>query len=187
MRSLLLAVATGLVGALVLHIVIVFAIPYFASDDAWSRIRALDAQGRFVSLAESSEAGDALAAGSISESAFTRTVVCRYEIEETPIHLVAEGNVPFWSLGVFDPRSNELFSMNDRTSENGGLNVALASPTQMIALREAVPQPLATSVLIEVPLPSGYVVLRTVVPDETWRSTAAQFLESARCEPVDGA
>lgn len=187
MRKLLLALATGAVGALVLHIVIILFVPYFAVNDAWSRISALTAPGRFVPVdalvsSPPREHGETAAAPAAdAEERFARTVACRFEIGDRPIHLKANGTVPFWSLGVFDRRSNELFSINDRNAGSGAVDVALATPVQMIVLRESIPAVLAGAVLVEMPVVQGYVVLRTVIPDASFERVASDFLDSATC------
>lgn len=184
MRKLAFAVLTGTVGALLLHVLIVFGLPYFAVNDAWSKVRDLPLDGRFVTprsfLPPESEELAML------ERSFTRTVVCRFDIAQNAVRLTASGHVPFWSLAVFDSRSNELFSMNDRTAEGNRLDVTLATPLDMIALREEVPPTLAETVLVETPKPDGYVLLRTVIPDDTWTGAADAFLSSASCAPIAG-
>lgn len=184
MRKLTFAALTGVVGALLLHVLIVFGVPYFAVNDAWSKMRDLPIDGRFVAprsfLPRGSEDLATL------DRPFSRTVVCRFDIAQSPIRLTASGHVPFWSLAVFDSHSNELFSMNDRTAEGNRLDVTLATPLAMIALREEVPPPLAETVLVETPQPQGYVLLRTVIPDETWTGAAEAFLASASCAPIAG-
>lgn len=181
MRKIALASLTGLVGAAVLHILIVLLVPFFAVNDAWSRLAAQAGPDQFISV-------DAML-GSDGERAvldpFTRTVACRFVIGTTPVHIRAEGSVPFWSLGVFDRQSNELFSINDRNAASGTVDVALATPAQMIGLRESIPEGLASAVLVEMPVREGYVVLRTVIPDASHERAAAEFLTSAECDPFE--
>ncbi|WP_157928802.1 DUF1254 domain-containing protein [Pararhizobium haloflavum] len=160
----------------------IFALPFFATGDAWSRVAGLPLEGRFV---EAERLGDTETAG--LEHPFTTTAICRFEITSQPIHLRAEGYVPFWSLAVFDRQSNEVFSMNDRTAAGTALDVTLATPIQMIGLRESIPPALANSVLVETSAATGYILLRAVVPDASWESSAAAFLDSATCAPVDPA
>lgn len=178
MRRLLLAVLAGAVGAAVLHIVIVFLVPYFAVGDAWSKLSEMETSDRFRPLPSTP-------GGKEGENPFMRTRVCRFVIASAPLRLSADGRVPFWSLGVFDRHSNELFSINDRTAEGGRLDIALALPAQMVRLRQDLPEVLGRSVLVEIPAAEGYVLLRTVVPDDSWDSTAEAFLDAARCRPLD--
>lgn len=193
MRSLLLALLTGLVGALALHIVVILAIPFFATNDAWSRVAALDANDRFVRTEslpgeavphagdeEEMTAPDGLAFG----APFVKTAICRYDVGASPVHLSASGHTPFWALAVFDRQSNELFSMNDRTASGPDPDVTLASRIQMVGLRESVPPELAQSILVELPVTEGYVLLRTVMPDDSWDAETDAFLASAACRTV---
>jgi uncharacterized membrane protein len=182
MRSLLLTLLAGIVGAALLHIVIVFTVPYFAPGDAWTRVRALEEAGRFYSVERIATAsGQALAA---HENAFVRTRVCRFALMSGPIRVHAEGRVPFWSLSIFDPRSNEIFSINDRTVDGAMPDIALATPAQMSRLRESLPEALANSVMVETPSRQGFVLLRTVIPDESWETAADAFLDTASCAPI---
>lgn len=188
MRSLLFSIVTGLIGAVVLHIVIIFSVPYFATGDAWSRLSAIAPNTAFQPIP--TVGADALTTASTPDAPDTapyepiRTVVCRFDLAAAPVRLTATGDVPFWSLAVFDRRSNELFSMNDNTAEGARLDVALARPLQMLSLREETPQTLSQSILVETASDTGYVVLRTVVPSASWVPAADAFIQSARCEPV---
>jgi uncharacterized membrane protein len=51
MRSALLAIVIGLVGAAIIHIVIILALPMWTGKDAWTRVSMLGAMNRFYPLA----------------------------------------------------------------------------------------------------------------------------------------
>ena len=97
------------------------------------------------------------------------------------MRLFAEGDVPFWSLAVYDSASNEVFSMNDRTSVTGALDTLVATPIQLIAIRKQVPQELEQSILVEMRGDEGYAVLRTFVPTDSRLPSASAFLANAGC------
>ena len=102
------------------------------------------------------------------------------------MHIADSDTPPFWSLAVFDPKSNEVYSMNDRTAVERRVDVTLATPLQLIALRRSTPDALSRSILVELPEPKGYVVLRTIAEDATWNRIASRFLSDARCAAVSG-
>lgn len=179
MRSLLLAVVIGLVGAVVLHIVIILGIPHFATRTAWGRVEALGAAGTFHSL-DKAAGTDALG----STDPYVRTAVCVFHDDGAPIRIIAGSALPFWSLAVFDTHSNEVYSMNDRSAVERRVDVTLATPSQMITLRRAPPDTLGKSILIELPEKDGFAVLRTIAEDPTWDATAQGFLAEARCAPL---
>ena len=178
MRSLLYAIAIGLAGAALLHIVIILSLPSFTGRDAYTRVQTFGETNRFFPLAS---AGDTLAP--INDDPAMKTAVCAFSVENGPIRLFAQGDVPFWSLAVYDGASNEVFSMNDRAAVSGALDTLIATPIQLIGIRKAVPAELEQSILVEMRGEEGYAVLRTFVPTESRQEAAIGFLAEASCEP----
>lgn len=179
MRSVILAVAIGLVGAVMLHIVIILSIPHFAGGKAWAKVEALGTPGQFHAIG-AGEAGHVLS----HADPYLRSAVCVFDASAGPVHIADGDAPPFWSLAVFDPQSNEVYSMNDRTAVERRVDLTLATPLQLIALRRSTPDALSRSILVELPEPKGYVVLRTIAQDETWNRIADRFLSDAECAPV---
>jgi len=181
MRSLLVAIVAGLVGAVVLHIVIILSIPHFAMHDAWSKVTELGEPGQFYPLAN--EPNDS---GLYNRGPYLRSAICIFHAGGAPVRIMADGALPFWSLAVYDRHANELYSMNDRSAVERQVDVTLATPLQMIALRRRPPAGLSGSILVEIPKPDGFVVLRTIAEDDTFEEIARAFLADARCSPVEG-
>jgi uncharacterized membrane protein len=181
MRSILFAILVGLVGAAALHILIILAVPYFTGNDAYTRIEDLGEPLHFYPLP--SEA--ATRGGLINDDPGMRIAACVFSVAEAPVRLYAPAGVPFWSVGVFDSAANEVFSMNDRTAVAGALDVVVATPIQLNAIRKALPPALAQSILVEMPVDDGYAVLRTFVPTATMDEAARAFLANAGCEAID--
>lgn len=181
MRNLLVSIAAGLVGAVILHIVIILSIPQFSTDDAWSKVTGLGEPGQFYPLANEPNA-----AGLYNRGPYLRSAICIFNAADAPVRITADGALPFWSLAVYDRRSNELYSMNDRSAVERQVDVTLATPLQMIALRRRSPDEIGQSILVEVPKPDGFIVLRTIAEDQTFEAIARDFLAGARCTAVDG-
>jgi len=178
MRSVLYAMAIGLVGAALLHIVIILSLPSFTGRDAYTRVQTFGENNRFFPLAS---VGDTLAP--LNDDPAMKTAVCTFSVENGPIRLFADGEVPFWSLAIYDDASNEVFSMNDRTSVSGALDTLIATPIQLIGIRKALPPELEQSILVEMRGNEGYAVLRTFVPTTSHQQAAVGFLADAGCEP----
>ena len=178
MRSFFYAIAIGLVGAALLHIVIILSLPSFTGRDAYTRVQTFGENNRFFPLAS---VGDTLAP--LNDDPAMKTAVCTFSVENGPIRLFADGEVPFWSLAVYDDASNEVFSMNDRTSVSGALDTLIATPIQLIGIRKALPPELEQSILVEMRGNEGYAVLRTFVPTTSHQQAAVGFLADAGCEP----
>ncbi|RFZ88060.1 DUF1254 domain-containing protein [Shinella sp. WSJ-2] len=177
MRSVLYAIAIGLVGAALLHIVIILSLPSFTGRDAYTRVQTFGENNRFFPLAS---VGDTLAP--LNDDPAMKTAVCTFSVENGPVRLFADSEVPFWSLAVYDDASNEVFSMNDRTSVSGALDTLIATPIQLIGIRKAVPPELEQSILVEMRGTEGYAVLRTFVPTASRQPAAVGFLADASCE-----
>ncbi|MBD9371498.1 DUF1254 domain-containing protein [Rhizobium sp. ARZ01] len=181
MRSVLFAVLIGLLGAAALHILIILAVPGFTGNDAYTRIAELGEPQHFYPLRNEPMPGN----GPINDDPGLRIAVCAFSIAEHPVRLFAPAGVPFWSIGLFDSSANEVFSMNDRTAVSRALDVVVATPIQLNAIRKALPDDLSRSILVEMTDEDGYAVLRTFVPTATMDEAARSFLGNAGCEPIE--
>lgn len=177
MLRVLLAVVTGLFGAALLHLVIILSLPHFTGKDAATRVEMEGDLNNFYILGDLDDAS-----GLANDDPFVRTAVCSFDVEDAPVHFTAKGGVPFWSIAVFDGASNEVFSMNDRTSVGGALDVLVASPIALTDLRKNLPNDLQQTILVEAARPDGYAVLRTLAPQTSFDDAARNFLTEASCE-----
>lgn len=176
MLRMIFAVLTGLFGAALLHLVIILALPHYTGRDAATRVLAEGDSNTFYLL---SAFGDET--GLANNDPFVRTAVCSFDLEDGPVRFTGQGNVPFWSVAVYDSASNEVFSMNDRTSVGGMLDVLVATPIQLTGLRKSLPAELQPTILVEMTQPRGYAVLRTLAPQASFDEAARSFLQDAGC------
>ena len=114
MLKFLLAIVTGVVGAAVLHILLILILPFNSNVDAWSKVENLGDPFEFFSLAN--EPNDS---GLYNEDIFIQTAVCHYILDEGPLQGVADTATEMWTLAAFDTGSNEIFSMSARSAING--------------------------------------------------------------------
>ncbi len=178
-RALPYTLLVGIVGAAIVHIAVLLLVPNYSERDAWSRLAGLGEPFSMIEL--SGEIG----AAEFSEDAnpFVRTLACRFEIEPGIARIQADGEVPFWSAAVFDRTGRNIYSLNDRTTPGGGLDMVIASPLRMIELRKDLPEGFEEAVFVELDAPEGVAVIRVVVPDQSWDALADRFLSGARCRP----
>ncbi|KAA0699942.1 DUF1254 domain-containing protein [Neorhizobium sp. P12A] len=175
------AVLTGIFGAALLHLVIILSLPHFSDRDAYTRVEDEGDENHFYMLDDKDDD-----AGLSNGDPYIKTAVCAFDLGDQPIRLTAAGKVPFWSLSIYDRASNEVFSMSDRTSVGGLLDVLVASPIQLTTLRKALPPSLSQAILVEMPHPEGYAVLRTMAPQSSFDEAARGFLAEAGCDVFDG-
>ncbi|MDO1581515.1 DUF1254 domain-containing protein [Rhizobium oryzicola] len=179
MLKLILAIITGLVGAALLHLVIILALPYFSDRDAYTKVVAQGEAYRFHVIGNRPDNK-----GLVKDDPFLDVAVCSFDLTERPVRLTTHNGVPFWSLATFDAASNETFSINDRTAAASGLDVIIANPIQATALRKTMPASLMQSILVETRQMQGYAVLRVMAPQASYKPAAAAFLKDATCTPV---
>lgn len=177
MLRIVFAILTGIFGAALLHLVIILSLPHFSDRDAYTRVEDEGDENHFYMLDDKPD--DARLS---NDDPYLKVAVCAFDISEAPVRLMAAGKVPFWSLAVYDAASNEVYSMSDRTSVGGQLDVLVASPLQLTKLRKTLPPSLSQSILVEMPRDKAYVVLRTMAPQASFNEAARDFLSSAGCD-----
>jgi uncharacterized membrane protein len=176
MRSVALAIAIGLVGAALIHIVTILELPRWTGADAWTRVAALGDTNRFFTLANEPNI-----TGLYNDDPHIRTAVCRFDISKGPVRVLASGDVPLWTVAAYDTASNETYSMNDRSSIGVNVDIVFVTPAQMLQLRRVMPEALERSVLVELSDPQGFVALRAIAPTPSHEPKARAFLTDAVC------
>lgn len=180
MRRLVYAIVLGLVGAGIVHIVILILLPRFTERDAWTR---LAARAEIYSAIRIDPAGGSGAfAASVDPLFFA--VACRFDLAEGMARMHAPGRVPFWSVSVYDRGGQNINSFNDRIAEDARLDFVVLDAAQMIEVGKALPEGLQGSIFVETEIREGIIVLRTFVPDQTWAPAIARFLDAVKCEPI---
>lgn len=178
MRSLLHALLAGIVGAGIVHIVVLLLVPEFSEKDAWSRLAM--ASDYYTMTRLEAETGGAPVVKSVDP--LFQAASCRFDLSDGIVRVKADGSVPFWSASVYDRNGHNIFSLNDSSANAGRLDLVLLTPTQMLDVRKDPPEDFQSSVFIEEPISEGIVVIRSFVPDESWRPTVSRFLEGSSCE-----
>lgn len=177
MRRLLVAIAGGLLLAGVIHIVVIFLVPYFATHDAWSEVKRFGPDGQFHVLPLGGSGPDTLP----GLDPRVLHAVCRFSIAEAPIRIQATLPNDFWSIAIFDRRGRNIYSLNDRSAERTELDLAVLTPVQMAQMREDPPASLEQAVVIELPVEVGFAVLRVLVADDSMLPSAMAALQGANC------
>jgi uncharacterized membrane protein len=179
--GLVVAFLAGLVGAALLHLVIVLSLPSFSQRDAYTRVLAEGEIHQFYRLGENPDR-----VGLAKDDPFVELSVCGFDVTDGPVRLTASaGGVPFWSLAIYDGSSNEVFSINDRTSSGGGLDLVIATPAQLTQLRKTLPEAISQAILVETHGTEGYATLRALAPQASYAQAVGQFLQQATCAPFE--
>jgi uncharacterized membrane protein len=177
MLRLIYAIALGLLGAGIVHIVILMMLPQFSERDAWSRLAMAADLYRMVRI--DAEAGQEPVVKSPDPLFYA--AACRFDLNEGIVHVRSPGRTPFWSVSVYDRGGQNIYSFNDRTAETGILDFVVLTRPQTIELRKALPPDLEKSTFVETDVGEAMVVVRGFVPDPSWEPTVANFLHAATC------
>jgi uncharacterized membrane protein len=169
----------GLVGAGIVHIVVLLLLPQFSERDAWSRLAMAADLYRVVRI--DANAGQPPVVETLDPLFYA--AACRFDLGEGILHVKAPGRVPFWSASVYDRGGENLYSFNDRTAEGGGVDFVVLMPAQMIEIQKQLPEEFAASIFVETLVDEGIVVIRSFVPDPSWQSTVSGFLGNLSCDP----
>ncbi|AAL52534.1 hypothetical exported protein [Brucella melitensis bv. 1 str. 16M] len=115
-----------------------------------------------------------------------KEATCRFDLSNGPVHITTQRNVPYWSLSIYAPNGDNLYSLNDNVSNDRKLDLVIADPIGMASLRSDASRSDTRSIFIEQNIGEGAAVLRVFVPDTTWNVQVQRFFDEAQCEPFEG-
>lgn len=177
MLRLLHAIMLGLIGAGIIHIVVLLLVPQFSERDAWSRLAM--AADLYKVVRFDARRGDAPVVRSGDPLFYS--AACRFDLAEGVVHASAPGRPPFWSVSVYNRAGQNIYSFNDRAASDGTLDFVVATPTQMVEIRKDVIDEFRKSIFVETELDEGIIVVRGFVPDDSWNQAVSAFLDRMSC------
>ena len=181
MRRLPHAILLGLLGAGIVHIIVLLLVPEFSERNAWSRLAMASNLYRMTRL--DAEAGGTSVVKSVDPLFYA--AACRFDLSDGMVRVKAPGNVPFWSVSVYDRSGHNIYSFNDHSATGRVLDSIVLTPAQMIEIRKDVPEELQGAIFVEAPIDEGMFVIRSFVPDDSWKPTVSRFLDQSSCELQD--
>jgi uncharacterized membrane protein len=176
-RRTLLFVLGGILLGGAIHIAVVFMVPLFATHDAWAQIKRFGRDGQFH-IVPLSEAGYEL----LPElDPHMLHAVCRFSLANGPVRIRASLPNDFWSVGLFDRRGRNVYSLNDRSISAPQLDLVIVTPVQIAQLRQDPPASLETAIVVEEPIELGFALISVFVADDSLVPTATAALATADC------
>ncbi|MDQ2633058.1 MAG: DUF1254 domain-containing protein [Pseudomonadota bacterium] len=177
MLRLFYIVLIGLVGAGIVHIAVLLLLPQFSERDAWSSLAEAADYYKAVRI----DPGDGRPPVVKAVDPLFHAAACRFDLDEGPVHIRAPGNVPFWSVSIYNRAGQNIYSFNDRATDNGTLDFVVLTSSQMIELRKQMPEEFSKAIFVEAAIGEGIVMVRSFVPDPTWEEATSQFLARIAC------
>lgn len=188
MGRLLLALLVGLVGALIVHIGVIFAMPRVAEDNAWARLTRIMPDFRPTLVAgpgglESAAGSDSPQFG-FTDPAFL-TAACRFAVSDGPVRLSAQDGTGFWSASINARSGDNVYSINERLAPRSRLDLVVGTREQLDAARLEGLLGEEDSIPVEVTASEFYLTVRALVEAESERPLADRFARSLACERID--
>lgn len=165
-----------LVLAGIVHIAIVLLIPVYGTRDAYAVLAGKTDEWAFAPL-ETEAAKSPLA----DVDPFFAYGVCRFDLSADGTWITGKAIDSFWSATVLNADGTVLYSLNSRTSIGGQLSLVLLDPLQTLRLREAQPAEIENAIVVEAETTKGFIVVRALQPDASWRTEINKFMESVDC------
>ncbi len=179
MKIPLVSIAAGLILAGIIHISVILLVPIFASQDAWSKLKSAGPEWQFSKL---NSAGEKRSNLLFSTDPLFQISACRYSLTDSSLRIGAFGDLPFWSVAVFDRFGKNIYSFNNRIAIGQKLNLLVVSPVQMSLLRQDPPDLVKNAIIVESDADAGFVLIRALQADPTWEAIVDNFLGEAKCE-----
>ncbi len=165
----------------IIHILIILLIPSYATKDSWAKLANIGEPWSFSVISQPGVKQDLIP---LADPAFG-VAACRFNLDEAPVHVSAQGNLPYWSVAIFDRRGQNVYSFNDRTAVERQLQLIVVNPVQMAQIRKSPPQEVKQAVLVESTARQGFILIRALQEDESWANETERFLRDSRCERFD--
>lgn len=176
----------GIVLGLVVHLVVVLAMPMLAEDRLWNRIAARAEPGEVAVLAQP-ERGEPNPLQLDPELVYA---VCRYDLSRGPGVFSGTLPVDFWSIGVFDREGRSVYSTTNRSGVGTALELGVFNPAQTRLLAERQFEIKQGLLIVESPVDEIFAVLRLAVPHPAMRPRYEETLKNLSCghiaQPPEG-
>lgn len=189
MGKVLLALLIGLVGAAIVHIAVIFAMPRVADNNAWARLARVTTPfepGLIHDGGGASAAGPARARFAFMDPAFI-TGACRFSVAQGPVHLLAGTPRGFWSASLHTRGGDNLYGINERLSPGGRLDLVVGTADQLEELRAEGFLESEDAILVTVSASELYLTLRTLASHPSERVQAQAYARSLSCRPFGAA
>ena len=167
----------AILGAIIVHIVLLFLYPVLEQKAFWAEIEQVAPANQFAPLP---------ANGTVARMAdpIARLNLCHFNLNNNPVHFHAQGNVPFWSLSIYNDKGDNLYSINDRTSPQQILDLVLGDPIQIMDYRQILTDKIKTPVITQQTMGQGFAILRVLQLGKDWQNNIDDFLNSATCKEI---
>lgn len=183
MTRAIYATLVGLLGAMLVHLSIVLALPYVSQNTPWTRLAETAELNRATVLAGTNQPDVAVPAADGLDPYFV-AAACRYDLSTGALAVTTQGGLPLWTVAVSNSLGTTFFSANDRIVAGDRLELVIVDAGQERFLRQSVPAQVQNAIVVPASDIAGYVVVRGFVPNASWALQGEAFTASLTCNPI---
>lgn len=177
MTRALLLLAIGVTLGLLMHLVIVLAIPRVSEKDGWSRAMAF-AESEGVTVLPPARPGNEAIPLLDPKLAYA---VCRFDLSGGPWQISAPLPRAFWSMALFTRDTGVFYAVTRDASPADVFEIEIrnADQTRRFRMEEVVPD--GDVLQIEAPADHGLVLFRALAPGRSGRADTEARLAETVC------
>lgn len=172
--------ALGVVGAGIIHISAVLAIPYVAPLNAWARLAAFAPENAIAVLPPATPTTQVmpLMAPDI------RYVACRYNIADGPVRMRLNVLDDLWSIAFYNQIGDNFYTLRGSDMRRQRANLVIAAAEQrLLETGTDAPQDTDEIILVTSPVTEGIAMIRAPLQSPGYAAQADAALAEAICEP----
>jgi uncharacterized membrane protein len=179
-RWLLLISGGVLLGGIV-HLATIIILPRTATQDAYSRLKALAPINSVVALPEPTPEKAIMP---LMDPAFA-SAICPYDLSQGPMKLTVPVSLAYTSVSFYTDRDIAYYAINDRSAGWRAIELDLMTTAQHEAMPEEEDVTAADRLIVESPTTTGLIAIRALAPDPGLMPMAKRAIEGARCQHTD--
>lgn len=173
MRQRLAWIAAAVVAAAVVHLVVLYAVPWLVMGAAMRGVTG----GAGANTAVFPPRADETSRTIVRPSPDLLYAACVYDLSERPLRIRAKlPRGTYWSISMFAANTDNFFKLNDREVGAPRLDLVLALPGTGVDLP-------GDARLVEAPTTRGIILTRTLVDDERRLAELDRARRLFVCEP----
>lgn len=115
----------------------------------------------------------------------TSFAICHYDVTNGPVSAQLVLPSSGWTLALYSPAGENFYVLPGRDQRNTSINALLVPAGNEAALPPVIQRPrVAAPTYIQVPAPTGLLVIRGPVRGESYRAEVEAILSRASCGPA---
>ncbi len=179
-RWLLLALGGALLGGVV-HLATIIILPRTATQDAYSRLAAVDPVNTVVSLPSPTPEQAPMP---FMDPAFA-SAVCRYDLSQGPMKFTVPVSLAYTSVSFYTRYDVAYYAINDRAAGRRVIELNLMTVEQHNQMPEDEEITAADRLIVESPTLTGLIAIRAMAPESGLMPMAQSAVAAAKCVRAD--